>query len=360
MSADFLPLDQFLKEDWQQRARFFTKAIDVAPLQIPVETLITLVENELVESRLATSAGVVVHGPFEMDDSDARLLPDDTMLMIQCLEQHLASMDRLIRDSFGFIARWQIDDVMATFGYTGTSCGAHFDRYDVFLLQLQGEKHWALDGGQHTEADLQDDVDARLLREFTPTQHITAKPGDLLYIPPGVGHHGVCEGESLTLSIGIRNPTMADVLADLATEILSDDNIAAPLEQQLHRGSQLPISTADTLSSAINEVLNNDTLIRWYGSYVTSLRVPELLEPVDDIIWGEILAVALPSRLAVFDAEPLLWFVNGEAYELDGQSRDLVEQLTLDRQVQLPEHISEHFKSVLEDLLFNGSLFFER
>ncbi|SVD87025.1 uncharacterized protein METZ01_LOCUS439879, partial [marine metagenome] len=38
----------------------------------------------------------------------------------------------------------------------------------------------------------------------------------VLYVPSGVGHHGICAGESVTLSIGIRNPTMIELLAEIS------------------------------------------------------------------------------------------------------------------------------------------------
>ena len=39
--------------------------------------------------------------------------------------------------------------------YMRASCGPHFDRYDVFLLQLSGSKTWQLDAGAHQEHQLQ-------------------------------------------------------------------------------------------------------------------------------------------------------------------------------------------------------------
>jgi 50S ribosomal protein L16 3-hydroxylase len=61
-----------------------------------------------------------------------------------------------------------------------------------------------------------DDVDLKLLREFKPTHDWLLEPGDMLYLPPGVAHHGVAEGECLTFSVGMRAPAVAEMITDFA------------------------------------------------------------------------------------------------------------------------------------------------
>ena len=99
----------------------------------------------------------------------------------------------LLQTEFTFLPLWQVDDVMASLGQSGASCGPHFDRYDVFLLQLSGSKSWQLDAGAHQEHQLQQDSELRLLERFEPSCSVQCEPGDVLYVPPGVGHNGICQ-----------------------------------------------------------------------------------------------------------------------------------------------------------------------
>ena len=202
-------LADFRQHSWHQKPCIFRSAISVEQYMLSTEAICRLTTSELVESRLVDSTDYsLTFGPFELEPNDQDLLPERHLLMAHGLEQHFVEVDRLLRDNFQFLPRWQIDDVMVSVGNKSASCGPHFDKYDVFLLQFSGEKTWRLDNGGHAETDLRDDVDIRLLREFSETAQHLMRPGDVLYVPPGVGHWGTCNGDSVTLSVGIRNPTL--------------------------------------------------------------------------------------------------------------------------------------------------------
>ena len=62
----------------------------------------------------------------------------------------------------------------------------------------------------------------KLLRTFEATHEWTLEPGDMLYLPPGVPHHGVAIGECLTYSIGMRAPSRAELLVDFAETFAAD------------------------------------------------------------------------------------------------------------------------------------------
>src|SRR5205814_8366755 len=46
-----------------------------------------------------------------------------------------------------------------------------------------------------------------------PEQEWVLDAGDMLYLPPGVAHHGIAESECLTWSIGFRAPSDRDFAA---------------------------------------------------------------------------------------------------------------------------------------------------
>ena len=52
----------------------------------------------------------------------------------------------------------------------------------------------------------------KLLRGFRATREWLLEPGDMLYLPPGVAHDGVADGECITYSIGFRAPTWQELL----------------------------------------------------------------------------------------------------------------------------------------------------
>jgi hypothetical protein len=54
----------------------------------------------------------------------------------------------------------------------------HYDSYDVFVLQLEGEKTWTI----------QADGQAQDLKSVTSWNTVTMKEGDLMYIPKGIFH----------------------------------------------------------------------------------------------------------------------------------------------------------------------------
>ena len=118
------------------------------------------------------------------------------------------------------LGRWAFADLMISHATQGASVGAHRDRYDVFLIQLAGRRAWQIGTVADRNLPEVDQGGSRLLQGFQPVQSHIAEPGDLLYVPPGCGHHGVAlDDECMTLSVGFRQPSLAAVL-----EHLSQDN----------------------------------------------------------------------------------------------------------------------------------------
>ena len=45
-------------------------------------------------------------------------------------------------------------------------------------------------------------------------------PGDMLYVPPGIAHWGIAQGECTTFSIGFRAPRLNDMVSRWADRLL--------------------------------------------------------------------------------------------------------------------------------------------
>ena len=129
---------------------------------------------------------------------------------MQGVDLHDDAARRLL-ERFRFVADARLDDVMVSFASDGGGVGPHVDSYDVFLLQIEGQRRWKV--GRTRSARLRDDVPLKMLARFEPSHDWLLGPGDMLYLPPGWGHDGVAEGPCLTASIGFRAPGAADLAA---------------------------------------------------------------------------------------------------------------------------------------------------
>jgi 50S ribosomal protein L16 3-hydroxylase len=160
------------------------------------------------------SRWILRNGPFA--ESDFATLPKTHWtLLVQDVDKWDADVAALLQP-FDFLPSWRIDDVMISYAEDGGSVGAHVDQYDVFLLQGLGRRRWQISIDPEAPKTFRDDTELRLLREFAPTHEWVLEPGDMLYLPPGVPHHGVALGACMTYSIGMRAPSQAELLVDFA------------------------------------------------------------------------------------------------------------------------------------------------
>ena len=123
--------------------------------------------------------------------------------------------------SFLLFSAWRLDDVMVSFACPGGSVGPHFDQYDVFLVQVAGTRRWQIGGQCDGSTPLKGRLPNPNAGIFSSREEWLLEPGDMLYLPPGIAHWGVAESECLTYSIGFRSPNIADLLADLAVELMA-------------------------------------------------------------------------------------------------------------------------------------------
>jgi ribosomal protein L16 Arg81 hydroxylase len=93
--------------------------------------------------------------------------------------------------AFRFIPDWRIDDLMISYAPAGGSVGAHTDAYDVFLIQLNGQRLWKI--SEHFDNELLSDIDLCILKTFDAEQEWILNAGDMLYLPPNVAHHGIAQ-----------------------------------------------------------------------------------------------------------------------------------------------------------------------
>ena len=279
----------FLREYWQKKPLLIRNAFpgyvsplqpeDLAGLACEDGVLARLIEHDKANDRWRVRSGPIAEDVFPA------LPHHDWTLLVQDMDKWDADI-RALLDRFKFLPRWRIDDVMISFAATGGSVGAHVDQYDVFLLQAQGHRRWMIDAGPNPPLGFRPDVELKLLREFHATHDWVLGPGDLLYLPPGVPHHGVAEDPCLTFSVGMRAPSAAELLGDFVDALAAD----APEELRFGDADLVPAKDAHEIDAAamtrVVEALNllrmndADKLGDWFGSFITTYRTA--VEPAAD------------------------------------------------------------------------------
>ena len=276
-----MPAAKFLRDYWQKKPLLIRAAIPdfVSPLE--PEDLAGLACEELALSRIvsherARDAWTLRTGPFTEEEFPG--MPDhDWTLLVQDVDKWDVDVRGLLQ-RFDFLPRWRIDDVMVSFAATGGSVGAHVDQYDVFLLQGQGQRRWLIDAGNDPPLAFRDDVELKLLREFTATHDWVLEPGDMLYLPPGVPHHGIALNPCLTFSIGMRAPSSAELVSDYLDTLIAD----ADDSLRYHDPDLVPPKDPNEIDAAAMaravEALNAlrlndpDKLGDWFGRFITTYR----------------------------------------------------------------------------------------
>jgi 50S ribosomal protein L16 3-hydroxylase len=221
-----LTTEQFLGEYWQRKPLLLRQALPDFKPELDANDIAGLACDELSEARLITGSfpkndWALRYGPFT--EKDFRGLPETCWtLLVQDVEKHYPPLRRLLAQ-FSFLPSWRIDDLMVSVAGPGGSVGPHVDQYDVFLLQAEGRRRWEI--AQNGGDELLPGCDLNVLKDFDPEEHWVLDPGDILYLPPGVAHHGVAQDQCMTWSIGMRSPSRADLyqtlgewLADTADE----------------------------------------------------------------------------------------------------------------------------------------------
>ena len=242
-----------------------------------------------VESRLVTGAGTgpwqLRHGPF--DECDFSALPSaDWTLLVQDVEKHLPQLAPIIT-AFNCLPRWRVEDLMISFAAPGGSVGPHIDSYDVFLVQVIGHRHWQIDSSP-TDPQLDPESDLRVLQHFQPTQEWDLAPGDILYLPPGVAHHGVALDDCMTFSIGFRAPSRLELAVGFMRFLHnSEDTEEFYADPDLHidecNGRQISPSAIIRGRVLLERFLSSidDRHDEWFGTLVTENKESLTPDPLD-------------------------------------------------------------------------------
>jgi 50S ribosomal protein L16 3-hydroxylase len=219
--------EKFLKEYWQKKPLLIRQAYPNFEPLIPADELAGMSLEEEVESRIIMENGPdspwqLLSGPFQ-EDTFGNLPKDKWTLLIQGVDQWVPEAADLLQD-FNFIPNWRIDDLMISFATDGGSVGPHYDQYDVFLLQAEGQREWRIGQMCSEHDDFLKETKLRILSQFEETDRWTLEPGDMLYLPPRLAHYGISQGNCQTYSIGFRAPSQSELMHSLVDQIDASSN----------------------------------------------------------------------------------------------------------------------------------------
>jgi 50S ribosomal protein L16 3-hydroxylase len=299
-------------------------------------------------------------------------------VLVQAVDQLVPEVAAL-RDRFRFVPDWRIDDVMVSVAANGGGVGPHFDQYDVFLVQGAGRRRWRIGARCDADSALRPHDGLRLLADFEALEEHILEPGDILYLPPGIAHDGIAESDGcMTYSIGFRAPSRSELVSGFCDhvidELVDDDRYADPdLRRQANPGEIAPAVLA-RLQAMITETMHDSEMFaRWFGTYVTTPKYPELDwapdEPVarDEVRRrlgdGETIRRNPASRFSFIRGEAgrLTLFVDGRSYECSSESAKFAERICAQDSVRIDpdQATSKSTRDLIRDLLLQGSLAFE-
>lgn len=276
-----MPAADFLSDYWQKHPLLIRGAFPDFASPLSPEDLAGLACEDGVLARIVAhepqaDRWMVRHGPFPEEMFPA-MPHHDWTLLVQDVDKWDADV-RALLDRFDFLPRWRIDDVMISFAAPGGSVGAHVDQYDVFLLQGLGRRRWQIDSRPDPPVHFRLDVELKLLQRFTPDHDWVLAPGDMLYLPPGVPHHGVAEDACLTYSIGMRAPSAAELLGDFVDTLAGDADESLryrdPDLSPPKDANEIDAAAMQRAIEALNLLRMNDPerLGDWFGRFVTVYR----------------------------------------------------------------------------------------
>lgn len=270
--------NQFLREYWQKKPLLIRQAFPGFESPISADELAGLSCEPEVNSRVVIEKGgehpwQAIHGPFD-ETFFAKMSESFWTLVVNDVEKYLPEFSE-ITDQFRFIPEWFLDDLMISWAADQGSVGPHVDLYDVFILQGSGSRRWQISTQTIDEDNYIPDIALRLLKDFSPEQEWIINPGDMIYLPPGVAHHGVSLGESISFSIGYRATSHHDLVNEFIAHITQDLPIQKTYQFSLHQeqkySNEIEPDAIEQLRQALKEYLDpqHPSLASWFGRYVS-------------------------------------------------------------------------------------------
>ncbi|WP_419420578.1 JmjC domain-containing protein [Legionella sp. D16C41] len=359
-----LTVSDFLNNYWQKKPLLLKNALPNFKQPLSADELAGLAMEEEIESRIVLETPKespywhLRRGPFKEKDF-AKLPKTHWTLLVQGVDRFIPEVNTLL-EYFNFLPQWRVDDVMISYAVENGSVGPHYDNYDVFLYQAQGSRKWLLTTQNCHPDNYLSNVQLRIMKQFEIEQELILNEGDLLYLPPHIGHYGIAlSNDCMTYSFGYRSYSafeMWDSLADYLSFNKSNDVLYKdPSWSSLKAPAEIPEQAWLQAKKLLQEVLADEKLLRqWFGCFVTTLdRQAETLLPVNtkkrklaqflsQLKQASQITFNPLCRFAYINDEqtslPVL-FINGQYWETNAVNPELIKKIANNRYLNLKEMV---------------------
>lgn len=348
----------FLQEYWQKKPLVIRNALPDFNAVLTGDDLAGLALEEGIESRIVCEMPGHIpqwnlkNGPFVEKDF-SQLPSTHWTLLVQGVDRWVPEVARLL-SHFDCIPQWRVDDVMVSYAVQHGSVGPHYDNYDVFLYQAQGQRRWALTTKQCNVANSVPNSVLRIMAQFEVEEEYILEPGDMLYLPAHVGHHGVSlSPDCMTYSFGYRS-YQGQELWDSFGEYLSEKMQVTGLYQDpdwssLPATSEIPSAAYQQAKNLMLTLLENEQIMQqWFGCFATQIdqqAEQDMPEPLLDEEAGHCDAfIALiqqscdlerdPTCRIAYVEQPFQLFINGCEWDSQGVTPELMKYVANNRYLE--------------------------
>lgn len=317
---------QFLAEYWQKKPLLIRQAIPGFTGVVELEELFELAGDEDVESRLirhdSAKGWQVTRGPQKASALKKRKQP--WTVLVQGLNLWVREADELLH-RFDFIPQARLDDLMVSYATDGGGIGAHFDSYDVFLLQGFGQRRWRI--GDQTEHTLVEGAPLKLIADFRPTEEWVLEPGDMLYLPPRYAHEGTAIGECTTYSIGFRAPQARELgagfLGWLAERVDLPGMYADPDLALQENSAEIGEAMVDRVTDMLKAIQwTREDVATFLGDTLSEPKASVFFLPPEEPLTRKRFSAAVAQHGFMLDPGTLLLF-RGERFHLNGEQLEV-------------------------------------
>jgi ribosomal protein L16 Arg81 hydroxylase len=221
----------------------------------------------------------------------------------------------------------------------------HYDTHDVFVLQVNGTKHWTI-FGTPVESPLPDQsFDAKLHELGDRTLEFELEPGDVAFIPAGVAHEAQStDTVSLHITVGVLRYTWADLLTRL---IVAESSKNAALRKSLPPGFARSDFDRTQPKQAVRHLLHHTSFESSFDDILDNF-IERLFARCPPVLEGQM------EQLALVDSLNLDSLVGARQGVLSRMTTDAA-TLSIDtygRTITLPAHAQDSVRFALNQARF--------
>jgi hypothetical protein len=170
----------------------------------------------------------------------------------------LAASTKILKEMFGCNIRANL--YLAPSGQRGLV--PHYDVHDVVVIQISGAKTWSLFENNFENPTENFRFGRRPFDVGSVVSEVELAPGDLLYLPRGWSHAATSVHDSLHLTIGIEEPTAADLLRAVADLLETEADLRESIEfDRLVEDVQYRTEVSQILAKCFGERIEGGRLI---------------------------------------------------------------------------------------------------